>query len=1009
MTSKIVPVTPNGSTPPPKTGSVRYQELLARFTPRHRDVALAIALWGTERSIPPADAARAIVNAAREGISPLEALLTRPDVSRSDVARLVARSTGVPYIDLSTPDLLADISAIQKVGLDACIEQRALPIKRGSDSIIVAADPASNGVAGLIHKAYADDAGRVTTGYCDPLSIDRHLARVSETSVLDIPDGFHDQEDEPDDLDLPTVAVDESSNVAWAKKLLDRAAAARASDLHFEMDDDGQLVVEMRVDGELRQQVAPSGKAARVINALLQFATMDIGAQQRTQSTKLEYRTTSGTKLNIRAELLPTIHGPKITWRLLDPKGGLVSLDQMGLPAEYTETLRRSMAKSHGLIITTGPTGSGKALALSTRVPTPDGFTTMGEITVGQEVLGRDGRPCRVEHVWDVNETPELFQVTFSDGQQVIADADHQWLVADHYGRNAPHHPKRVRAVEAYESAHRDADRIDALAEVWGGPEDVTVDDLLVLLDRHDLTRHIANRVVVHRSLDAVDCPRRAATGRSGAASNLYPADIALKSLALRLRQRFSSRPVDDAVLYRMTTMEMVATGLETADGQAQFAVPVAGSLDLPDADLPVDPYVLGCGLTGTAATLANVPLEGTDTSRIPAAYLRGSQRQRLALLQGLMDHNGSVDADGHCVLSLSDDRLADDAIALVRTLGIKAHMSVAPAGPAIPAEHRIHFTPTLEVFRGSHRAELAAGRITMRSSEPAAWLYVTAVEPVTPEDDAYEPARCITVDSPDRTYLVGDGYLPTSNSTTQYGLLEEVIGRRKKIITIEDPVEYTRRGITQVQVNLRAEGGVDWASAIRSCMRSDPDVLLIGETRDPDTAQSAVQASMTGHLVLTTLHTTSALGVYSRLMDLGVESSMIADQLTLSIGQRLVSRLHERCRREEALDNRTLELLGNAGVEGLTSAWMPGGCELCDNTGYQGRAALMELLKPDGEMRAAVMERRSEEEMRRTVVSSGNYLPFYVDGTRLLAEGVTSPERLLPLLADRNASIVGQ
>lgn len=1016
---------------------------------------------------------------------------------------LVARVTKVPFIDLSNPRAETDVAPIQQGGLELFAGRECVPVTFEGRQYLVAVT-VSRALNTVVKRGYAEtDKPELALGYLPEV-----LARIERVRNEFVLTGDQADDTQPEAVSEPAidrgsvqrVAVEDTGNVAFVRDTIEKAASQRASDLHLALDETGRLIIRMRIDGVVRQMVSQNtGNGRRLIQSAMSHANMDIGLQNEPQSTKFEHVTTNGRRLDIRSEMLPTRTGPKLTWRLLDSVNSIMRIDDMGLAPATAETLKREMGKASGMVITTGPTGSGKALALSTPVPTPNGTTTMGALHHGDRVLGRDGRPCTVEHVWEVNDTPELFRVTFADGQTIVADADHQWLVADHWGRNAPRTAKRIRAVAAYEEAHAVADELDDSAGRWNGTESLSVADLYEVVVRHGLDSHFPSPTMVRRALQSTDCPidREMVRGGRGGHTQpaLYPAAVALKSMALRLRQRYSTRPVDEAVLYRLTTGEMLANGLTTNCGQAQYAVPAPAPLQLPTAELLVDPYLLGYwlgdGTTGSGTITvgdqdliaardllsASRPVTHTlrtnsawrlsfgrpapnlcyrghddwtsattqtycstcrraggkddpivngdlgaqlgvigviDDKHIPTTYLRASLEQRTALLQGLMDSDGTVDVDGACELSLSDRRLAGDALALIRTLGIRATITwdarsgcTAEDGTVVDGvRHRINFTPDTPVFRLLRKAERQAVRVEQGVSERSKWIPITDITPISPGDAGYEPARCITVDSPDRTYLAGDGLVPTSNTSTMYALLQERTGSGEEIITIEDPIEYKLAGITQVQVDPKSRRGVKWHNAIKSALRSDPDVILIGEMRDPDTAQTGVQAAMTGHLVLSTLHTTSALGVFARLLDLGVEPFLAGDQVRVAIGQRLVRRIHRDCATTEYLDARTIELLEAAGIKDVTQAPAPGGCDLCGRTGYKGRSALMELLVVNSAIQDAVRFGGGSEVAIREAANEDNYVPFHVDAKRLITEGITSPSEVLPLLTSTDAGL---
>ncbi len=206
-----------------------------------------------------------------------------------------------------------------------------------------------------------------------------------------------------------------------------------------------------------------------------------------------------------------------------------------------------------------------------------------------------------------------------------------------------------------------------------------------------------------------------------------------------------------------------------------------------------------------------------------------------------------------------------------------------------------------------------------------------------------------------------------SGKTTTLYATLKVLNNESRNILTIEDPIEYTLEGINQVQLNERI--GLDFGRALRTFLRQDPDVIMLGEIRDPETAQMAVRAALTGHLVLSTVHTNSAWGTVSRLMDMGIPPYLIAGTLNLSVAQRLVRKLCVHCKEESSFEEGQLPHGHEAQPEGATH-FMPVGCETCHYTGYSGRKALYEVIPLDhelsGEVRAGNMEVRSLLEQRQ-------------------------------------------
>ncbi len=230
-----------------------------------------------------------------------------------------------------------------------------------------------------------------------------------------------------------------------------------------------------------------------------------------------------------------------------------------------------------------------------------------------------------------------------------------------------------------------------------------------------------------------------------------------------------------------------------------------------------------------------------------------------------------------------------------------------------------------------------------------------------------------------------------SGKTTTLYAALSELDRQRLNILTIEDPIEYDLDGVGQTQVHTKI--GLTFAQGLRTILRQDPDVVLVGEIRDLETAEIAVQASLTGHLVLSTLHTNSAIGAVTRLLDMGVEGFLIASSLNGMLAQRLVRRLCSHCREPVSLEQRQRILLGVA--EGTdVIVYKPDGCERCDGTGYRGRTGIFELIVVDDALRGLIHDGKGESEMlahvRRRSAS------IVRGGVEKVLNGVTSIEEVL-------------
>jgi hypothetical protein len=651
-----------------------------------------------------------------------------------------------------------------------------------------------------------------------------------------------------------------------------------------------------------------------------------------------------------------------------DLTGAMVGLTESDKQPSYLDPMAATDADTLPMALVAGATGSGKLLKLSTNVPVPvsprfpRGWTTMGELEAGDVLFGRNGAPCRVTALSAIEEAPDLYRLTFSDGQTIDADSNHQWVVSTFGARNGVRKPRHLVAAETHQQVMVACEDLDRLARTFGPDDELTSAGLLevvkagapgapwvgrdgvvaamrmldvpsVLRDIERPVRHpnqtllksdpvwvfpvATTAVAVADKWEAmtagnaarwgVRAQARAAAARTLASQTLpglsetapeiarqisqlaggepvdgpllrnmaraagitatrarrtvqiavpaehtalkstahYPAAIALKALAERLRQRYADAPALEAGEVVMSTGELLDAGVRTHGGQARFATRVAAPLDLPDADLPVAPYTLGAWLgdgssrsaqitsmdpeiiaavvadgypvrrvvttprsrasdfhlafeldraLGAAGFLMRRTVTGQSNKHIPAVYLRASRAQRLAVLQGLMDTDGTISKAGTCELALCAEQLARDALELVRSLGIRASITSGPAAlteadpdrpgfsrrRVVGTRYRVKFTTTEPVFRLARKAV----RLPVTLRETSGWNYITDITAVDPV-----PARCLTVDSVDSTYLV-EGFVPTHNTLLMLWLADQYARSGNKALgTTQTPV----------------------------------------------------------------------------------------------------------------------------------------------------------------------------------------------------------------------------
>ncbi|GGE75790.1 GspE/PulE family protein [Priestia taiwanensis] len=236
-----------------------------------------------------------------------------------------------------------------------------------------------------------------------------------------------------------------------------------------------------------------------------------------------------------------------------------------------------------------------------------------------------------------------------------------------------------------------------------------------------------------------------------------------------------------------------------------------------------------------------------------------------------------------------------------------------------------------------------------------------------------------------------------SGKSSTLYAALHKLNSEEVNIITIEDPVEYQLEGINQIQTNPTV--GLTFAAGLRSILRQDPNIIMVGEIRDSETADMAVRASITGHLVLSTLHTNNSIGTINRLIDMGIEPFLIASSLNGVVSQRLIRKVCRDCRQEKAATEREKEIFESRGMT-IHTIYKGKGCPTCNMTGYRGRIAVHEVLVMDDELRRMIMNNQPVTDIQSFVMKRG--MKFLLDdGLVKVKRGITTTEEVLRVITD--------
>ena len=246
-----------------------------------------------------------------------------------------------------------------------------------------------------------------------------------------------------------------------------------------------------------------------------------------------------------------------------------------------------------------------------------------------------------------------------------------------------------------------------------------------------------------------------------------------------------------------------------------------------------------------------------------------------------------------------------------------------------------------------------------------------------------------------------------SGKTTTLYAALSRINDVKRKIVTVEDPVEYQLRGINQIQVSNKT--GLTFAAGLRAILRHDPDVVLIGEIRDRETAEIAVQASLTGHLVFSTLHTNDAPGAATRLIEMGIEPYLVASSLEMVVAQRLVRLICPKCKAPGPPAPGDMDVMREEfGDDAPSFLYRGGGCRNCQGTGYRGRQGVFELMPLNEELREMILEHASAGQVRAAATRQG-MLSLRQDGLRHVRDGRTTVEEVLRVTKDEAASVAGE
>ncbi len=417
---------------------------------------------------------------------------------------------------------------------------------------------------------------------------------------------------------------------------------------------------------------------------------------------------------------------------------------------------------------------------------------------------------------------------------------------------------------------------------------------------------------------------------------------------------------------------------LSSLDAAGEDLQVISGAEADPDGDVKDPRALLNLADNPPIVRLSNAILTDAISLRASDVHIEAQDTSVLVRyrIDGMMREMARIDRRLHA--------------SLVSRIKILAHMDISERRKPQDGRYRIRFKNRNYDLRVSTMPTLHGEKVALRILDQSAAIRDLKELDLSEADlDHFEKA----VSAPQGIILL-TGPTGSGKSSTIYAMLNRLKSPTVNIVTVEDPIEYQIHGINQVQMNPKA--GITFATGLRAILRQDPDIVMVGEIRDEETATIAFQAAQTGHLVLSTLHTNDAPSAVTRLIDLGVPAFLIASSLTAVVGQRLVRRLCQQCKTPDPLSSQILERLP-AYVVGPDRKvlWKGTGCDACQNTGYSGRLGIFEVLTIPSALRDIITPGVTISALKRAAEAEG-FKPMILDGIEKALQGLTTVDEVL-------------
>lgn len=824
--------------------------------------------------------------------------------------------------------------------------------------------------------------------------------------------------------------------------MLAAAIKVGASDIHIEAEEKG-VSVRFRIDGVLQDAAEiDRNKWKRIVTRMKILAKVKINITDKPQDGRYTIFLKDG-KIDVRSSFLPTAYGESVVMRLLDSKAVALEFDSLGLRPKMLEILKKEMSKPNGLILTTGPTGSGKTTTLyailrqlnqpGTKIVTledPIEYQLPGinqsqvEDKKGysfsdglRSILRQDPNIIMVGEIRDL-ETAEISVQASLTGHLVLStlhtnDAAGVIPRLTDIGVQPYFLVPAVNAVIGQRLVRRLCEHCRQEKKLDNKEEEQVKKILAVISPKAGVETPSELPSMYEVGEGCEHCNFTGYKGRIGI-YEIFTMDEKIKQLTTDKAPAF--KILQQAIENGMITMLQDGV-LKAMDGitSLEEVYRVVGNFDYVDElyDIVIS-QTIGRGVKISeeeyerSVSLAKNIGQSLNLSEVPPQDL-------IHLIMGMADAAQAGDVhieptENAVKIRFRIDGVMHNVIDLPKTsyLPILSEIKILAGFPTNVKRATLdgRFSVYLPDSKFDCRLSIISGgygeTIVIRVlSEAAASLDLPTLGLNKVAQKKLSKAMKMS-----KGIIITTGPTGSGKTTTLYAILNQLNRPDVKIITVEDPIEYQLSGIMQTQIN--PEEGYTFAAAMRSLLRQNPNIMMIGEIRDEETAKVAIEAAMTGHLVLSTIHANSAAGAISRFRGLGVERSALANSLEFSIGQRLVRRICSHCKKEYVPSAEEMEQVKQilSGIDDKTievpqelKFYQGEGCQECHNLGYKGRIGLYETIAVNPALQKKIQDEKATDEEIETQALADGSLSIAQDGVLKALNGDTSLEEVFRVI----------